>query len=57
MYQFITNNQAPFHLWLKEKLLKQKFSKDYDHGCSRGKTHEEKKIGAPKLDLLPFSQV
>ena len=34
IYQFITNNQVSFHLWLKENSVKdQKFSKYCDHGC------------------------
>ena len=33
-HQFITNNQASFHLWGKKKLVKhQNFSKYYDHSC------------------------
>ena len=32
IYQFITNNQALFHLWWKKNLVKrQQFSKYYDH--------------------------
>ena len=35
IYQFITNNQAWFHFWWKENLVKhQKFSQHYDYGCS-----------------------
>ena len=35
IHQFITNNQASFHLWWNENLVKhQKFSKYYDDGCS-----------------------
>ena len=43
IYQFITNNQASFHLWRKENLIKhKKFSKYYDHGCrSRSKKLNE----------------
>ena len=34
IYHVYYNNQASFHLWWKEKLVKpQKFSKYYDHSC------------------------
>ena len=34
MHQFITNNRASCHLWLKENLLNhQKVSKYYEHDC------------------------
>ena len=47
IYQFITNNEASFHFWLKENLVKhQNFSKYYDHGCN-------KNLVEKKIELFP----